>query len=239
MALAVRSRKSSPFGDSFDCGAAPIGTWVGGDRDGNPFVTPEITVATARRASHVILGRYGVALDDLTRRLSLSAAIAPPTPALVKSLDHDQKLLPLIWKKNRKRNADEPLRLKLSFMAARIEATGRSWRRATAGRAKKGRGVSVRETFGGSRSRSGLPSRILRRSRRVALPPTALLGRARARLPRLHDGRCAITRRSTRRRSKSCVGRRRDADGERLRSALLRKRAPKRKTRKLSDETRR
>ena len=116
------SRSADPFRL-----AVPLrfGTWVGGDRDGNPYVTPEITVATARRASHVILGRYCTVLDDLTRRLSLSAAIAPPTSALMKSLDRDRKLLPRIWEKNRKRNADEPLRLKLSFMAARVEATRR------------------------------------------------------------------------------------------------------------------
>ena len=30
-----------------------IGNWVGGDRDGNPFVTPDVTIATARRASYV------------------------------------------------------------------------------------------------------------------------------------------------------------------------------------------
>ena len=107
--------------------AVPLrfGTWVGGDRDGNPYVTPEITIATARRASHVILGRYRDTLEDLTRRLSLSSSIVPPLDALIKSLEKDQKLLPLIWKKNRKRNADEPLRLKLSFMSARIEATRR------------------------------------------------------------------------------------------------------------------
>ena len=119
--------------------AVPLrfGTWVGGDRDGNPYVTPEITVATARRASHVILGRYGAALDDLTRRLSLSATIAPPTAALMKSLESDRALLPLVWKKNRKRNADEPLRLKLSFMSARIEATRRLVASRDAGRERK------------------------------------------------------------------------------------------------------
>ncbi len=124
--------------DSFRL-AVPLrfGSWVGGDRDGNPYVTPEITVATARRASHVILGRYGAALDELTRRLSLSATLAPPSAALMKSLDHDRLLLPLIWKKNRKRNADEPLRLKLSFMSARVEATRRLVASRDAGRERK------------------------------------------------------------------------------------------------------
>jgi phosphoenolpyruvate carboxylase len=124
--------------DSFRL-ATPLrfGTWVGGDRDGNPYVTPEITIATARRASHVILGRYGEALEDLTRRLSLSSSIAPPLDALIKSVACDRKLLPLIWRKNRKRNADEPIRLKLSFMSARIDATRRLVASRDAGRPRK------------------------------------------------------------------------------------------------------
>ena len=80
--------------------AVPLrwGSWVGGDRDGNPFVTPEITIATARRASHVILGRYGEALEDLVRRLSLSAEFAPATGGLTQSLESDRELLPDVWK---------------------------------------------------------------------------------------------------------------------------------------------
>src|SRR5207237_998129 len=42
-----------------------IGNWVGGDRDGNPFVTPDVTIAAARRASYAILGRYAAMLDAL------------------------------------------------------------------------------------------------------------------------------------------------------------------------------
>ncbi|HEX2600765.1 MAG TPA: phosphoenolpyruvate carboxylase [Gemmatimonadaceae bacterium] len=124
--------------DSFRL-AVPLrfGTWVGGDRDGNPYVTPEITIATARRASHAILGRYQQALDELTRQLSLSSSIAKPMEALMDSLEKDEKLLPLIWKKNRQRNADEAVRLKLSFMAARIEATRRLVASRDAGRVKK------------------------------------------------------------------------------------------------------
>jgi len=124
--------------DSFRL-AVPLrfGTWVGGDRDGNPYVTPETTIATARRASHVILGRYLEALEDLTRRLSLSSAIAPPLPSLVKSIEADRRILPDVWKANQNRNADEPLRLKLSFMAARINATRRLVASRDAGRPRK------------------------------------------------------------------------------------------------------
>jgi len=114
-----------------------FGTWVGGDRDGNPNVTPETTIATARRASHVILGRYQETLEELTRRLSLSSAIAPPARALLKSLEKDRKIMPDVWKRNQKRNADEPLRLKLSFMAARIDATRRLVASRDAGRPKR------------------------------------------------------------------------------------------------------
>jgi len=102
-----------------------IGNWVGGDRDGNPNVTPATTVAAARRASHVMLGRYGRALGDLIERLSLSAQLAPPSETLLKSLEGDRAILPDVWAANRTRNESEPVRLKLSFMAARIAATRR------------------------------------------------------------------------------------------------------------------
>jgi phosphoenolpyruvate carboxylase len=102
-----------------------LGSWVGGDRDGNPFVTPDATLAAARRASHVILGRYRQALEGLAERISISAHLAQPTPALLASLERDTEGLPDVWEANRTRNADEPLRLKLSFMGGRIEATRR------------------------------------------------------------------------------------------------------------------
>ena len=102
-----------------------IGNWVGGDRDGNPFVTPDITLAAARRASYAILGRYRETLSTLIERLSLSAHIRPPSDALRASLDRDREQLPDVWEANRRRNADEPVRLKLTFMAARIDATRR------------------------------------------------------------------------------------------------------------------
>ncbi|HEY0970961.1 MAG TPA: phosphoenolpyruvate carboxylase [Gemmatimonadales bacterium] len=111
-----------------------LGNWVGGDRDGNPFVTPEVTVAAARRASHVMLGRYRRALDALIERLSLSERLAPAPDALMESLVADRELLPEVWDANRRRNAEEPVRLKLTFMAARVDATRRKVAARDAGR---------------------------------------------------------------------------------------------------------
>src|ERR687885_2834002 len=114
-----------------------FGNWMGGDRDGNPYVTPATTLAAARRASYVILGRYRRAIDELTERLSLSATIAPPPAALVASLDADREVLPEVWEANKRRNADEPVRLKLSYVGARLEATRRLVASRDAGRPER------------------------------------------------------------------------------------------------------
>jgi phosphoenolpyruvate carboxylase len=112
-----------PREDLHQSSAIRLGTWVGGDRDGNPFVTPATTVAASRHASYVILGRYEQWVDDLVRRLSLSAHIAAPSKELETSLEADRKVLPEVWEANSRRNEDEPVRLKLTYIAARIAAT--------------------------------------------------------------------------------------------------------------------
>jgi phosphoenolpyruvate carboxylase len=112
-----------------------VGNWVGGDRDGNPGVTPEVTIATARRSSYAILGRYADSLADLVERLSVSASIAPPTDDLRASVESDSKLVPDVYEANRRRNADEPLRLKLTLMLARVEARRRLTAARDAGKA--------------------------------------------------------------------------------------------------------
>ena len=116
-----------------------LGNWVGGDRDGNPFVTPDVTIAAARRASYAILGRYATLIADLIERLSVSAHFVEPGADLLASIESDSSLEPEVYEANRERNADEPLRLKLSIMAARIEATRRLVAARDAGRAAEER----------------------------------------------------------------------------------------------------
>src|SRR3989441_2089916 len=123
----VRERLVQAFEDEFGCGLARVtpltmGSWVGGDRDGNPFVTAEITLAAARSARRAVLGHYARGLADLTARLSVSERLAPMSPELEASLERDRQELPGVWEQNRRRNADEPLRLKVSFIRARVEA---------------------------------------------------------------------------------------------------------------------
>ena len=154
-----------------------IGNWVGGDRDGNPFVTPDVTIATARRASYVDprpLRRRARAISSSGSRVS--AQLAPPSDALRESLESDRRLLPDVWEANRRRNADEPVRLKLS----------RSWRRAS-----RRRGGSPRRATPGTlvARAGGVPQRGGARARPPARAREPRHGRRDARLP--HDGRSA------------------------------------------------
>jgi phosphoenolpyruvate carboxylase len=114
------------FGQQLD-EFAPVrfGSWVGGDRDGNPYVTPEVTIAAARRSAYAILAVYRRDVEALVDRLSLSDLLAPAPKALLDSLERDREALPDVWRANRRRNKHEPVRLKLSFIAARLEATRR------------------------------------------------------------------------------------------------------------------
>jgi len=98
-------------------------SWVGGDRDGNPYVTPEVTLAATRRATFTVLGRYAEEIDTLIGHLSLSSRIAAAPAALRASLQADRALLPEVWESNQRRDADEPVRLKLTFTRARVLAT--------------------------------------------------------------------------------------------------------------------
>lgn len=64
-----------------------MGSWIGGDRDGNPYVTPETTRAALSMARHTILDHYISATDRLQERLSLSAHQANVSARLRSSLD--------------------------------------------------------------------------------------------------------------------------------------------------------
>ena len=105
--------------------AHPIrfGTWVGGDRDGNPFVTPEVTrevLAWMHDRGLLLIER---ALAGLVTELSPSSRIVGVDERLAASLDRDRELLPEVWERLAHLNREEPYRLKVSYCLERIQRT--------------------------------------------------------------------------------------------------------------------
>lgn len=63
-----------------------FGSWIGGDRDGNPFVTPECTRDALQISRQMILEYYEQKLEDLIWRLTPSTLQVSVSPALAEAL---------------------------------------------------------------------------------------------------------------------------------------------------------
>ncbi|MBI3394046.1 MAG: phosphoenolpyruvate carboxylase [Nitrospirae bacterium] len=100
-----------------------FGSWIGGDRDGNPAVTAEVTEWTAREQKDLVLGLYlgetQREIDNLTTSLRRIGA----SRELVRSIRRDVSRMGGEGKKILARNPYEPYRRKLSLIRARLEDT--------------------------------------------------------------------------------------------------------------------
>ena len=100
-----------------------FGSWVGGDRDGNPFVTPDITWRTACYQRNLILEKYLASIEDLTEILSSSLHWSNVSQDLLDSLERDRVAMPEIYEELAIRYRQEPYRLKLAYVQKRLENT--------------------------------------------------------------------------------------------------------------------
>lgn len=100
-----------------------FGTWVGGDRDGNPNVTPDVTREVLLRQRRQGLRLAIEAVDVLLAELSVSTRIAGHTEELAALLARHEEDLPEVHRRWGEVNAEEPYRLALSGVRARLEAT--------------------------------------------------------------------------------------------------------------------
>ena len=102
-----------------------FGTWIGGDRDGNPNITPEVTKAAITLQVGHFIRAMAASLDELRQALSVSSRIAGASKDLTDSVEEDLKNLPEIEERFRRQNVEEPYRLKATAIRHRLIQTQR------------------------------------------------------------------------------------------------------------------
>ena len=100
-----------------------FGTWIGGDRDGNPNVTADVTRETiVIQVGHAIRV-ISEALSQLRQSLSVSTRIINVSQELKNSVEQDLANIPEFEARYRRLNAREPYRLKTTAIVHRLELT--------------------------------------------------------------------------------------------------------------------
>ncbi|MBS0446689.1 MAG: phosphoenolpyruvate carboxylase [Proteobacteria bacterium] len=92
-----------------------MGNWIGGDRDGNPFVTADTLKMALARQSETVLRYYLTEVHELGAELSISATLAPVSDAMLALADASPD--------HSVHRKDEPYRRALVGMYARLAAT--------------------------------------------------------------------------------------------------------------------
>ena len=100
-----------------------FGTWIGGDRDGNPNITAQVTEdAVILQVAHAIRTTIA-AMDELRQLLSVSTRITGATPELTASVQRDLKNIPEFEERFLRLNQQEPYRLKATAIVHRLAFT--------------------------------------------------------------------------------------------------------------------
>ncbi|GIP34960.1 phosphoenolpyruvate carboxylase [Paenibacillus sp. J2TS4] len=102
-----------------------FGSWIGGDRDGNPSVRANVTWETLLMHREVAVYKYEAALREMGSHMSFSKNIVNVTEELLLSIEKDRSLIEL-KKEDPWRNEKEPYRIKLTYMLEKIQNTAHS-----------------------------------------------------------------------------------------------------------------
>lgn len=93
-----------------------LASWIGGDRDGNPFVKSDVTAETLRLHRGLAVENLRREFQELGRQLSVSSNRIPPPPQLISWIE-ERRPFPKHVDYIEKRYATEPYRLVLSLLA--------------------------------------------------------------------------------------------------------------------------
>ena len=100
-----------------------FGTWIGGDRDGNPNITSEVTKAAILLQNAHFTRSLFSHLDELRQALSISTKLAGVSKELELSVAKDLENLPEIEARYRRINIEEPYRLKATAIRHKLSLT--------------------------------------------------------------------------------------------------------------------
>ncbi|KIL36373.1 phosphoenolpyruvate carboxylase [Cohnella kolymensis] len=96
-----------------------FGTWIGGDRDGNPSVTSDVTWKTLNMQRNLVIYKYENIIRTLMGQMSFSTTIIDVTNELIDSIRADSEAVELRtvepWT-----NDKEPYRVKLTYMLQKL-----------------------------------------------------------------------------------------------------------------------
>ncbi|MGZ8153579.1 MAG: phosphoenolpyruvate carboxylase [Methylovulum sp.] len=98
-----------------------FGSWIGGDRDGNPNVKPETTALALRLQARTIIQEYLSRIDSLREQLAYSYGLCQPSTEFFSSLESDRTLIGDHANTLERSFRQEPYRQKLSLMKYRLE----------------------------------------------------------------------------------------------------------------------
>ncbi len=100
-----------------------FGTWIGGDRDGNPNITAAVTKSAILLQNAHFTRTLFSHLDELRQALSISTKLAGVSNELEKSVEQDLKNLPEVEARYRRINVEEPYRLKATAIRHKLSLT--------------------------------------------------------------------------------------------------------------------
>ena len=98
-----------------------FGSWIGGDRDGNPNVKPETTELALRLQSEAVLEEYIRRLADMFKQLTHSSQLCTPSKEFFDSLNSDENIRFEVFTTKPTIHSKAPYRRKIAFMRYRLQ----------------------------------------------------------------------------------------------------------------------